>query len=314
MTKYKCECGKEYTVFGFDFCHFGDMNVPPQIAEMECMSFIDSVINLKDIIKSNQHQLASKELYMQGTEVTPFLSGSSLVFERTEKFFDNVQCDFLDTFFTDYNKKVESNHKEVITISRYQVDKIYPLFNLDTHYTYPDNSGKVTNIPWYEDRHDITEVVFDTLVEPVSTAFWFFDMLNLNNIIELENLDTSMSDNMTLMFYNCKSLKSDVIGTLDFNTSNVTSMAGMFNSCYNLTSLNLDSFDTQNVHDMSAMFAYCSNLKSLSMKFAKTDSLDKDYGTQDMFVGCSKLSGIETNNKDIADAYVEAEREHRLSF
>ena len=49
------------------------------------------------------------------------------------------------------------------------------------------------------------------------------------------------------------------------NTSNVTSMYGMFSNCNSLTSLDLSSFDTSNVTDMTDMFYNCGSLTSLDL-------------------------------------------------
>ena len=99
------------------------------------------------------------------------------------------------------------------------------------------------------------------------------------------------------------------------NTSNITSMYGMFDACSNLTSLDVSSFDTSNVTDMKDMFSYCSGLTSLDLsnfdtskvtdmsymfyKYISLTSLDisgwdtskvTDIGR--MFSGCSKLKTI----------------------
>ena len=50
------------------------------------------------------------------------------------------------------------------------------------------------------------------------------------------------------------------------NTSNVTDMSYMFNSCSGLTSLDLSGWNTSKVTRMNSMFSGCSKLKTIRMK------------------------------------------------
>jgi len=70
--------------------------------------------------------------------------------------------------------------------------------------------------------------------------------------INLDNFDTSKTQNMVSMFENCVSLKS--LNLKSFNTSNVTNMCSMFDRCISLTELDLTCFDTKRVSNMNWMF------------------------------------------------------------
>ena len=128
---------------------------------------------------------------------------------------------------------------------------------------YALNSGE--NLPaWYTHNNNINLVVFDASfanARPTSCSKWFQGFENLKQIKGIENL----------------------------NTANVTDMNGMFKGCSRLTSLDVTNFNTANVTDMRYMFMYCNNLKEIyvSDKFV-TNAVTK---SQDMFVGCSSLSG-----------------------
>lgn len=50
-----------------------------------------------------------------------------------------------------------------------------------------------------------------------------------------------------------------------FTTANVTDMSGMFDSCENLTVLDLTCFDTSNVTYMQYMFRRCESLRELDL-------------------------------------------------
>lgn len=82
------------------------------------------------------------------------------------------------------------------------------------------------------------------------------------------------------------------------NTENVKDMSSMFESCFNLTSLDLSNFDTSNVTDMTNMFASCGdNLVSLDLSTFDTSNVTSMYG---MFDGCPftslDLSNFDTSN------------------
>ena len=66
------------------------------------------------------------------------------------------------------------------------------------------------------------------------------------------NFDTSNVTNMGLMFNKCNELM-EIKGIDKFNTSKVTNMNAMFNFCNKLINLNLN-FDTSNVSNMAWMF------------------------------------------------------------
>ncbi len=113
--------------------------------------------------------------------------------------------------------------------------------------------------------------------------------------IDMKALDTSMTTNMTSMFYGCSSLISLNLGD-KFNTSNVTDMNSMFRGCLNLNSLNLgDKFDTSNVTSMRWMFDSCSSLKKLDLGDKFDTSNVKDM--QSTFDKCRSLTNINLGSK-----------------
>lgn len=89
--------------------------------------------------------------------------------------------------------------------------------------------------------------------------------------------------------------------TLDLtglDTSNMTSMNGMFAGCSNLTSLDLSSFDTTNVTDMGGMFDYCENLTSLDLSSFNISNVEE---MGNMFNGCSSLQELDIRNFDFSN-------------
>lgn len=121
----------------------------------------------------------------------------------------------------------------------------------------------------------------------------FKDCMALTKIEGLKHLDMSKTEDMSYMFYDCKSLSSlDVSG---FDTSNVTDMSYMFNNCSSLTSLNLSNFDTSNVTDMTNMFYNCSSLTSLDVLGFKTNKVTNMHS---LFSRCSSLTSLDVSKFD----------------
>ena len=85
------------------------------------------------------------------------------------------------------------------------------------------------------------------------------------------------------------------------NTSNITSMYGMFAVCSNLTSLDVSSFDTSNVVDMSEMFYGCSNLTSLDVSHFNTSNVTQ---IEQMFHYCDNLQTLDLSGWDLTNLRV----------
>ena len=78
-----------------------------------------------------------------------------------------------------------------------------------------------------------------------------------------------------------------------FNTSNVTYMNSMFDSCSSLTSLDLSNFNTSNVTNMSSMFYGCSSLANLDLNNFNTS---KVTDMNDMFSRCLSLTNLDLSS------------------
>ena len=117
-----------------------------------------------------------------------------------------------------------------------------------------------------------------------STAYWFAGISHLETFIGLENL----------------------------NTSNVTSMNGMFWQCSALTSLNLSSFITTSVTNMANMFAGCSHLTTI--RVGSGWSTSNVSSSSEMFEGCTSLVGgngttFNSSHIDASFAHVDSEND-----
>ena len=117
-----------------------------------------------------------------------------------------------------------------------------------------------------------------------STAYWFAGISHLETFIGLENL----------------------------NTSNVTSMNGMFWQCSALTTLNISSFITQSVTNMANMFAGCSHLTTI--RVGSGWSTSNVSNSSEMFEGCTSLVGgngttFNSSHIDASFAHVDSEND-----
>ena len=165
--------------------------------------------------------------------------------------------------------------------------------------TYDLNTGDA--LPgWYNDGTyaDVTTVVFDTSfsdARPKSTHAWFRGMTKLTTITDIENLNTSKVTDMGLMFQSCTYLTR--IDVSHFNTINVTDMRSMFYGCYCLTRLDVSKFNTSNVTNMMGMFVDCAYLSSLDVSNFNTAKVT-NMGS--MFSGCVRLTSLDLTNFNTA--------------
>lgn len=167
-----------------------------------------------------------------------------------------------------------------------------------------ERESRTGNVTRFIDDHsnyaeEVTEVEFDRSfadAKPKDLSFLFYGYKNLKKIVGIENLNTSLTWDMTSMFSGCSSLESlDVSG---FKTDFVSEFAGMFYDCSSLTSLDVSGFKTDRARMMSSMFAGCTGLTSLDVSGFRTDNVKS---IDAMFYGCSgltslDLSGFKTDN------------------
>ena len=98
--------------------------------------------------------------------------------------------------------------------------------------------------------------------------------------------NTSNVTTMYGLFWFCESLKE--LDIINFSTSNVTNMRYMFSDCYSLIILDLTNFDTLNVRYITDMFYDCTNLETIYV----SELWDVCHlSIIPVFTGCNKLVG-----------------------
>lgn len=154
-----------------------------------------------------------------------------------------------------------------------------------------ENTPKWVNM---QKAEEITDVVFKesfAQVRPTSCFKWFSGFTGLKTIEGMENLNTSEVTTMNGMFEMCKNLES--LDLSKFDTHNVTNMKSMFMACQSLKSIDLSKFDTHNVTDMNSMFMQCTGLTSLDVSKFDTKNVTDMYI---MFSNCNKLTTLDVSN------------------
>ena len=156
------------------------------------------------------------------------------------------------------------------------------------------------------------------------SSYLFANLTSCEMIIGLENLDTSNVLNMSYMFYNLgystmerfdvSKLNTENVenmsymfaypyvssgeGTIkeinfgeNFNTSNVTTMEGMFKELgrYSLEKLDISSFETNKVENMSQMFFGCGVNEMTELNLGNNFNTENVINMQEMFKGTGRL-------------------------
>ena len=152
---------------------------------------------------------------------------------------------------------------------------------------------------WLEDENEryatATHVVFDesfSNARPTSCGYWFISFQSLEGIEGIEHLNTSETTSMEGMFYGC--VVKNKMNLSAHNTSKVKNMSNMFYNAQ-IPSVSLSGLDCSEVTDMEAMFmnARISQIDLTGLRTSKLTSMGS------MFEGCQikdnlDLSGFNT--------------------
>lgn len=134
-------------------------------------------------------------------------------------------------------------------------------------------------------------------VDDSNSSRWLFSQCTRLQEIHFNGcLDTSQMTSMYGLFKNCGQLVKVDVSSL--NTSHVTDMTGMFNSCRSLEKIDMTGWDTRNVVYFSKMFYGCRNLKALDVShFDTRNATFMSY----MFSACRGLEEIDVSHFDTSN-------------
>ena len=111
------------------------------------------------------------------------------------------------------------------------------------------------------------------------------------SLLEVIECDTSEVTNMAYMFNSCSSLTS--LDLSNFDTSKVTNFDSIFENCTSLATINVSSWDTSKVTNMAYMFNNCNKLTSLDVSNFNTSQVTSMFK---MFQSCSSLTSLYVSN------------------
>ena len=151
----------------------------------------------------------------------------------------------------------------------------------------------------YVDGTQLTIYSPGIIYAPKNSGFLFSSSISSSRLTNLTSItfnnvfDTSLVTNMSYMFQSCYALTE--LDVSSFDTSKVTNVSYMFFSCSGLTELDVGSFKTSKVTDMRRMFASCSALTTLDLSNFDTSKVtDISW----MFDSCSQLTTLDLSGFD----------------
>lgn len=141
--------------------------------------------------------------------------------------------------------------------------------------------------------NNTTKIIIDESFSgflPTNMSYWF-SYKNLTEIEGLENLNTSEATTMYGLFQGSQSLENIDISNL--NTSKVENMKSMFEYCQKLKEVKLGSIDVRNVTTMNQMFSQCYLLERIDLSGLNPEKLEDMY---QMFNQCKALKEVTFGN------------------
>ena len=150
-------------------------------------------------------------------------------------------------------------------------------------YLYYEKGGEIKSFLFNDGNVDNPNVPNYTISgKPVS-----YRCSKVTSKVGFKDFDTSAVTNMSYMFNSCSNLTT--LDLSNFNTSAVTNMSSMFFNCRNLTTLDLSNFNTSAGTNMSSMFYDCRNLSTMDLSSFNTSAVTN---MNNMFAYCTKLTSI----------------------
>ncbi len=181
------------------------------------------------------------------------------------------------------------------------------------------------HIPWKDKLNDIKRVNIVEEIEPIDMSFYFAELRNCGEIngldkiitdnvksmkglfhwcginnsnlttIDISNFNTSNVTNMAYMFDRCRKVKNIILPE-NFDTTKVINMRSMFNNLQLVSNLDLSKLDTRNVTDMFGMFY--ENRLLTEINFPDTFNTSKVTNMSYMFANCINLNKLDISKFD----------------
>lgn len=170
-------------------------------------------------------------------------------------------------------------------------------------YANPDSSYAFADANGSDKFTKLTKITGGNLLNTsnVTTMQKMFQQSSLTSV-DVSNWDTSNVTSMQGVFDRASSLVS--VDVSNWNTSQVTTMRTMFQGCITLQSLDLSKWDVSNVTDMSHMFYSNSSLGDMNLtSIGDVGNWDTSNVTtmKNMFMSCANLKELNVSNWDMSN-------------
>ena len=131
-----------------------------------------------------------------------------------------------------------------------------------------------------------------SILEDISIMFQGCSSLEKGDFITSYLSNTSKVKDMSGLFSKCSKLKKNIPKLV---TNNVEYMVGLFNECTTLGNIDASSWNMSNIKDISFMFYKCTSLKSLSG--IDNWHFNHEFKYENTFDQCPNIKEDEFNNK-----------------
>ena len=201
-----------------------------------------------------------------------------------------------------FNGPIARNEVETIT---FKTDTTVPsnaLFSWDAS---EKQNGSVMAYTLDENKDNLYELYIgqDNKVVIGQTADNLFKNYNKITTLDVSNLDTSNATSMYGMFQNAT--VTNIIGLDKLNTSNVKGMGLMFAGMKNVTSLDLSNFNTSNVTSLYRMFQGLGKVETLDLSSFNTSNVTNMEGTFYYMSSLKNIIGLENfDTSNVRSMYV----------
>jgi len=261
------------------------------------------VISNDTLSTINEDGSIKNSVFTKGTETLPQNWFSKLSSVVTDKFKINSISFELETTAPDgFSAPITILDSEFDILASYKYDTTTDMYDLVIYCQVPI-IAPVDSSSLFRDYCYLSKLTFNnffvtnqtTNMSSMFKSSIYLDSQTHNNTkllaLDVSNFDTSNVTSMYGLFHGCKGLTS--LDLSSFNTTSVTDMLSMFNGCESLTSLDLSSFNTISVTNMANMFNGCESLTSLDLNSFNTSSVTN---MASMFDGCESLTSLDLNS------------------
>ncbi len=241
-----------------------------------------------------------------------FVEPISYLRQRTPYTFEEIMNDegsIMDTYFSDkspfYDGPIENGWINSISFTNNLFLEGYDgYFDMSVN-----NSGTV--LGYYkkisDNLYDITVGSLDEVIAPSDSSLMFAFLSNLTTLKFNQNFNSNNITDLAGLLLFDRSLTSLDINNLNiagkYSTKNVTNTSFMFGQCMSLIDLNLSNFNTSNVTDMNNMFALLVNAKNIIFSDSTSNAFvtGKVTDMNGMFGMCLRLSEIDLSGFDTSN-------------